>query len=61
MEVIVFDLLKVTINIATQSLKISFKVFEKVTVKGVMLTWQKLNSWFERILWTYYPIDENNK
>ena len=31
-------------------LKIPFKEFEKVTVRGVILTWQKLNSWFERIL-----------
>jgi len=61
MKAITFDLLEVAINIATQSFEISFKEFEKVTVGGVVLTWQKLNSWFERILWTYYPIDENNK
>ena len=50
MKAIVFDLLEVTINIATQSLKIPFKEFEKITVRGVILTWQELNSWSEQIL-----------
>jgi len=38
MKVIIFDSLEVMINIATQSLKTPFKEFEKVTVRGVMLT-----------------------
>jgi len=61
MKAITFDLLEVAINIATQSFETPFKELEIVTVKGVMLTWQELNSWFEPILWTCFPIDENNK
>ena len=43
-------LLEVTINIATQSLETPLKGFEKVTARGVILTWQELNSWFKQIL-----------
>jgi len=34
--VIAFDLLKVTINIATQSFEALFKEFEHVTVRGIV-------------------------
>jgi len=38
MKAFVFDLLEVMINITTQSLKIPSMEFEKVTVKGAILT-----------------------
>jgi len=50
MKVIAIHLLEVMINIATQSLETLFKEFKHVTVRGVVLTWQELNSWFEQIL-----------
>ena len=42
MKAIAFDLLEVTINIATQSFKTPFEEFEKVTVRGMILNITKV-------------------
>ena len=54
MKAIAFDLLEVTINIATKFLKTPFKKFEKVTISGVMLTWQELKIWMNFVDLLFY-------